>query len=324
MANCPYCGAMLDPGTKFCGACGRPLPAVSPPIAAAPPMASRASTPPPMMAPVPSFAAPAAMAPPAQASAQVQQSAAPSAAAPHPANGRVCTKRAASNGTTFEVYEYEMHRMGRIMLQGSSVSVEAGLLHYWHGQIQMHAAAPSLGGMAKSFLTKEKAVRPVYQGAGEIFLEPTFGEIEFLDLDGRQTWILDKGAFLACDQGVQLGMYTNPAFQSFFGGEGMFQTQVSGVGKVMFESPGPLERIDLRGQTLTVDGSFAVARTASVDFRVEKATKGLFRSMMSGEGLVNVFSGQGTVLLAPIPNRYLTLMGQFGSLYSAIRSISRG
>jgi uncharacterized protein (AIM24 family) len=323
MANCPYCGAMLEPGTKFCGTCGRPLPTGAPPMAAAPSMTGgRAPTPPPAMAAAPSFGSPPPASPPVQSASPAQPNAQPNT--PRPATGRVCTKRAASNGTTFEVYEFEMHRMARIVLQGSSVSVEAGLLHYWHGQIQMHAAAPSLGGMAKSFLTKEKAVRPVYQGAGEIFLEPTFGEIEFLDLDGRQTWILDKGAFLACDQGVQLGMYTNPAFQSFFGGEGMFQTQVSGVGKVMFESPGPLERIDLRGQTLTVDGSFAVARTASVDFRVEKATKGLFRSMMSGEGLVNVFSGQGTVLLAPIPNRYLTLMGQFGSLYSAIRSISRG
>jgi len=238
-------------------------------------------------------------------------------------NGKVLTKSRASYGTAFDVFEYEMHRMARITLQNTSVSIEAGLLHYWLGQIQMQANAPSLGGIAKSFLTKEKAVRPVYSGNGEIYLEPTFGEIEFLELDGQQVWILDRGSFLACDQGVQLGVFTNPMFQSFFGGEGMFQTQVSGTGKVMFTSSGPLERVDLHGQTLTVDGSFAVARTGSVDFRVEKATKGLFRSMMSGEGMVNVFTGHGTVLLAPIPNRYTTLMGQFGWLYSAIRSISK-
>lgn len=348
MPNCLFCGTVLEPGTRFCGTCGRqqpvpppgvgaPAPPAAPPgmppqappqygvppqFAAAPPQAA----PPPQFAarpaaPQPGYPAPAPFAAP-QPPAQQQQ--APAAPRSQGSPSKVLTKSRSSYGTTFDVFEYEMHRMARITLQNTSVSIEAGLLHYWVGQIQMNAAAPSLGGMAKSFLTKEKAVRPVYTGMGEVYLEPTFGEIEFLELDGQQMWILDRGAFLACDQGVQLGMYTNPAFQSFFGGEGMFQTQVSGTGKVMFSSPGPLERVDLRGQTLTVDGSFAVARTGQVEFRVEKATKGLFRSMMSGEGMVNVFTGHGTVLLAPIPNRYVTLMGQFGSLYSAIRSISRG
>jgi uncharacterized protein (AIM24 family) len=239
--------------------------------------------------------------------------------------GRVesTAKSISSYGTTFEVIEYEMYRMGKITLQGTSVVLEAGLLHYWIGQIQMTANAPSLGGMAKSFLTKEKMVRPIYSGMGDVYLEPTFGDIGFLDLNGQEMWILDKGAYMASDQGVQLGMYSNPMFNSFFGGEGMFQTQVSGVGKVMYWSPGPVQRVELQGQTLTVDGSFAVGRTASLDYRVEKATKGLFKSMMSGEGLVNVFSGYGSVLLAPMPNRYMTLLREFGGLHAAIRSISR-
>jgi uncharacterized protein (AIM24 family) len=91
----------------------------------------------------------------------------------------------------------------------------------------------------------------------------------------------------------------------------------------MYWSPGPIQRVDLQGQTLTVDGSFAVARSGSVEFRVEKATKGLFRSMMSGEGLVNVFSGYGSVMIAPVPNRYMTILRQFGGLHAAIRAISK-
>lgn len=340
MTHCPFCGAALAPGIQFCGACGKPMPSGQ---ATAPPGMQPPSMPPPAMRPpqpggmappqnlppgygqpAPGYGAPA----PQHYSPQAQppQAQAPQAAAPGPhrqAGGKVLAKSLSSYGTTFDVFETEVYRMARVTLQGSAVSIEAGLLHYWVGQIQMQANAPSLGGMAKSFLTKEKMVRPVYSGHGEVYLEPTFGEIEFLDLDGQQVWILDKGAYLASDQGVQLGMYTNPAFQSFFGGEGMFQTQVSGTGKVMFASPGPLERIDLRGQTLTVDGSFAVARSGGIEFRVEKATKGLFRSMMSGEGMVNVFTGYGTVLIAPIPNRYTSLMREFGGLHMAIRSISR-
>ncbi|GIU77321.1 MAG: hypothetical protein KatS3mg005_0559 [Bryobacteraceae bacterium] len=309
MTSCVFCGAPIEAGTRFCGACGRPLPAPPPPAAAPPP------PPPPGYAPMPPPPGVYAAPPPPQA-APVP------AAAGAPARHLTPTGlRAASNGTVFEVFEYEMYRIARIVIQGTSVTLEAGMLHYWLGDIQMQVQGPSLGGMAKSLLTKEKIIRPVYSGTGEIYLEPTFGEMEILELTGNDVWILDKGSYLASDISVQLGVYSNPVFTSLFGGEGMFQTQVSGVGKVLCWAPGPLQRIDLRGQTLTVDGSFAVARTGSLEFRVEKATKGLFRSMMSGEGLVNVFRGHGTVLLAPVPNRYMTLLGEFGGLHQAIRSI---
>jgi len=310
MRYCLSCGSPLEENTRFCGGCGKPVQAAAPPPPPPPNPSSYAAPPPP---PIPAMSPP-----PAPATAF------PAAPARGPETGRATSVKVLSSyGTTFEVLEYEMYRMGKITLQNTSVSLEAGLLHYWIGHIQMQAQAPSVGGLAKSFVTKEKAVRPVYSGSGEIYLEPTFGEIEFLEPNGQETWILDKGAYLASDQGVQLGVYTNPMFTSLFGGEGMFQTQVSGVGKVMYWAPGPVQRIDLQGQTLTVDGSFAVARTGSVDFRVEKATKGLFQSMMSGEGLVNVFSGYGAVMLAPMPNRYMTLLREFGGLHAAIRSIRK-
>jgi uncharacterized protein (AIM24 family) len=48
---------------------------------------------------------------------------------------------------------------------------------------------------------------------------------------------------------------------SLLGGEGMFQTTVAGLGKVFDWSPGPVQRVELQGQTLTVDGSSAASRT---------------------------------------------------------------
>jgi uncharacterized protein (AIM24 family) len=223
--------------------------------------------------------------------------------------------------TTFEVIQYEMWRMPKIVLNQSGVMIESGQLHYMVGHLQMQAEAPSLGGLAKSFLTKEKAVRPYYSGSGEIYLTPTFGEVNLLELSGGEQWILDKGCYLASDVSVQVGVFQNKMMTSMFGGEGMFQTMVSGLGKVFYWSPGPVQRIELRGQTLTVDGSFAVARTASLEYKVERATKGLLGSMWSGEGLVNTFAGHGAVMLAPMSNRYMTLVNQFGGLHAAIRAI---
>jgi uncharacterized protein (AIM24 family) len=43
--------------------------------------------------------------------------------------------------------------------------------------------------------------------------------------------------------------------------------------------------------------------------------------MLSGEGLVNTFTGYGAVMLAPMSNRYMTLLSNFGGLHAAIRAI---
>jgi len=257
--------------------------------------------------------APAAPAPDpaaiAAAPAAVAQPAAQPAAAP-------------VGSTEFEIIKSDMYQMPKITIKNAEVVLESGALHYMIGSITIDSQLPSVGGFLKSALTKEKAVRPRYRGTGTIFLEPTFGHCNILELAGDQ-WILDKGAFLASDSGVQIDMFTNKSLTGLFGGEGFFQTSVCGYGKVIYFSRGPVEAINLRGETLVVDGSFAVARTASLEFRVEKAVKKLFGSFTSGEGLVNTFTGTGTVMIAPVANRFLTLIHEFGGLHAAIRGIRK-
>jgi len=247
---------------------------------------------------------------------------APMAAQPAPAAyQQPATAVAAGPGsTTFEILKNEYYRMPKITIQNEEVILESGALHYLIGHIQIEAQMPSVGGFLKSALTKEKAVRPRYRGTGEIFLEPTFADVNILELNGDE-WILDRGAFLAADRTVVVDMFTNKAWTGLFGGEGLFQTRVSGRGKVMYISQGPIERIDLANQVLRVDGSFAVARSASVGYALERATKSFFGSMMSGEGVVSTFTGPGTVLISPVPNRYLSVVREFGGLHAAISRI---
>lgn len=221
-----------------------------------------------------------------------------------------------------EIIKTEFYHMPKLTLDNAEVIVEAGAMHYMRGPITLEAAAPSVGGFLKSKLSGERAVRPRYSGSGELYLEPVFGECHILELNNEE-WILDRGAFLASEPGVELGIFTNKAMTGFFGGEGFFQTRVKGSGKVLILAPGPLERLDLQNDSLIVDGSFAVARTSGLEYKVEKAAKGLFASWMSGEGIVSTFKGTGTVLIAPVPNRFLTLLREFGGLRSLIRGISK-
>jgi uncharacterized protein (AIM24 family) len=230
---------------------------------------------------------------------------------------------AATAFTSFEIIKGEVYSMPRIVLSNAEVKVEAGAMHYMLGSIRMEAELPSVGSFIKSALTKERVVRPRYRGTGELFLEPTFCDCNIMELKGEE-WILDKGAFLACDQNVEVGMFTNKAWTGMFGGEGFFQTKISGYGKVLFVSQGPLQTIELNGESLVLDGSFAVARTASLDYRLERSSPKLFGSWVSGEGMVSTFRGRGSVMIAPVPNRFLTMVREFGGLHAAISRIKSG
>ena len=49
----------------------------------------------------------------------------------------------------------------------------------------------------------------------------------------------------------------------------------------------------LNNQTLTVDGRFAVARQASLNFETKLLGKGIMSKVSGGEGFVNIISGTG-------------------------------
>ena len=94
------------------------------------------------------------------------------------------------------------------------------------------------------------------------------------------------------------------------GGEGIFQLSLKGKGIVVLECRVPVCEIDeihLEDETLKVDGNFAILRSGNISFTVERSAKSLIGSAVSGEGLVNVYRGTGTVWLAPTIKIYDTI-----------------
>ena len=86
------------------------------------------------------------------------------------------------------------------------------------------------------------------------------------------------------------------------GGEGIFQISLKGSGIAVLECAVPSSEIDvieMENDTLKVDGNFSILRSGNIDFTVERSAKTLVGSAVSGEGLVNVYRGTGSVWLAP-------------------------
>jgi uncharacterized protein (AIM24 family) len=208
----------------------------------------------------------------------------------------------------FEIVAEEGLKMVRCTIAGETVRAESGALHYMRGKIEMVSSAPSVGGFFKSVMTGENIFRPTYTGTGEIFFgPPIFGEYEILNLAGEE-WILEQGSYVASDAGIELSAFRNKAVTALVGGEGWFQTSVKGTGQVVIQAPGKIERIELAGDRLSVDGKFAIARSAGLQYEVQRAARSILGSLTSGEGVLSIFEGTGTVLIAPVPNLYQNLV----------------
>lgn len=290
MAFCSNCGTRMIEGAAFCPECG-----TKNVFAGAAPQQPL----------TPAYVPP----PPSPAAYQPQ--------APPPQPQRTPTQFGAIK---FDIVEKETLRFLKAEFENSAVRYESGGMYYMQGNLEMEANLPSAGGFLKSMVTKEAAVKPVIRGSGIVWFEPSFGNFTILELKGDE-WILDKGAYYASEMGIEIGSFTNKSISGLFSGEGFFQTKVSGVGKVVVLSNGPLETIELNNGKLVVDGSFAVARQASVQLTVARANKGIFGSMISGEGIVNTFTGTGKVMIAPAANRYITMINYLSSIHRRVMQI---
>ncbi len=212
----------------------------------------------------------------------------------------------------WKIYKQDMISYVEATLHKEAIRAESGALHYYQGPIEMKTPMPSVGSFIKSRFTGEKAFRPVYQGSGKIMLEPSLHEFFILDLQD-ETYVLDRGAYWASDMGVEVTAKMNKISTTLLGGEGLVQTAVKGEGSVIVRAPGPVQAIDLRSDRLVVDGSFAVARSATLDYSVQTSTRSLMGTLFSGEMIVSVIQGTGRVYLAPVPNQPLMLQEMMNS-----------
>ena len=197
-------------------------------------------------------------------------------------------------------------RQVRIMLNESSVKIEAGALSYMKGDIEITNKTDGVIGLSKKFisskLTGEEMFKPTYTGTGEIFLEPSFKHYALIELEDDHI-IVDDGIFLACEEGVDVSPTIQKTISSMiFGNEGVFQTRIQGDGIGVLELPVPekeIFRCKLNEDTLKIDGSFAILRSGDIEFSVEKSATSFVGSATSKEGLLNVYRGTGEVWLVP-------------------------
>ena len=191
-----------------------------------------------------------------------------------------------------------------------SAVIQAGAMQWMGGNVQATSGVKGLGDLfgkaIKGAVTKETAVKPEYIGEGFLVLEPTYKYIILQDVSkwGSVGMTIEDGMFLACDANVKRNIVARKTLSSaVLGGEGLFNMSLQGNGAVALESNVPedeLIEIELENDELKIDGNLAVCWSSNLDFTVERTTKTLVGSAVSGEGLVNVYRGTGRVLISPV------------------------
>lgn len=195
-----------------------------------------------------------------------------------------------------------------IELKNNAYTISAGAMQWTSGAVSMAADVKGLGDLLgkalSSKVTKESAIKPKYQGTGLLMLEPTYKHILLEEVSEWGGIVLDDGLFLACESKVQQKVVARTNLSSaVLGKEGLFNLCLKGEGIAVLESPVPREELIefvLQNDEVRIDGNYAIAWSDSLEFRVEKSSKSLLGSAVSGEGFVNVYRGTGRILMAPI------------------------
>ena len=190
---------------------------------------------------------------------------------------------------------------------GESMITERGSMVWMSPNMEMETSAGGLGKAFGRIFSGESIFQNIYtarDGQGLIAFASSFpGAIRAVEITPDHPVIVQKSAFLAAEQGVELSVFFQKKLGAgFFGGEGFIMQKLSGRGMAFLEIDGYGVEYDLGpGQQMIVDtGNLAVMdATCSIDIQ---SVKGVKNAIFGGEGLFNtVVTGPGRITLQTMP-----------------------
>lgn len=208
-----------------------------------------------------------------------------------------------------------------LMKQGEQIRAEAGAMVSMTPTLKLEAKSSGKGllGTLKAAVGGESFFASLFtaeSGDGELILAPgPLGDILQMDIKGN-TIYAEGGAYLA--GAPTLDISTKGSFKALISGEGLFLQKITGNGVVFLNTYGAIyERTLKPGEVYIVDTGHIVAFDESVTYKIKKASKGIFSTIASGEGLVCEYTGPGKLWfqtrnlssLAQLLNRFLPNRG---------------
>jgi uncharacterized protein (TIGR00266 family) len=187
--------------------------------------------------------------------------------------------------------------------QGETITAEAGAMTYMDPGIEVHTRKREkslLGSLGLALVGRQSFWVNDYtatQGPGELGLvSAPVGDIEMLEIKPDQGYVMQKAAYVASTQSVDLDVqwegFTNGLF-----GQGLFMIRVTGTGNLFINTFGAIDKHTLKaGQSMIVDNFHLVAFSSTCSYKVTKFG-GLKETLLGGEGLVTNITGPGDIYI---------------------------
>ena len=187
--------------------------------------------------------------------------------------------------------------------QGEMITAEAGAMTYMDPNIEVHTRKREkslLGSLGLAIVGRQSFWVNDYtapQGSGEVaFVSAPVGDIEMLEVKSNQGYIIQKAAYIASTENVDLDVKWEGFTKGLYG-QGLFMIKVTGNGSLFINTFGAIDKHTLRpGQTMTVDNFHLVAFSGTCSYKVTKFG-GLKETLLGGEGLVTQITGPGDVYI---------------------------
>lgn len=183
---------------------------------------------------------------------------------------------------------------------GDKIVAEAGAMAWMdsHVKVKTQARGGIFAALKRSLLSGESFFQNTYyveddeEEAGIVGLAAgSAGSIvPYVLGESSDELILEKGAYLASDEGVNCDTKWQ-GLKGFFN-EGLFALRCTGSGLLFFNGYGHIQEIEIDGEYI-VDNGYAVAWEPQLEWRLSKAKK--IRSFLFSDQLVLRFSGQGKI-----------------------------
>jgi uncharacterized protein (TIGR00266 family) len=193
--------------------------------------------------------------------------------------------------------------------KGDEIIAEAGAMAAMGGAI---SASPELSGavpgdiisqikallfaLARKFLAGETVFVNRFRArepGQQLMIAPAWiGDVAHISLSGDKSIMVQAGSWLAATPKVRSELVWG-GFSMLFGGEGAFFLKCRGEGELLLNAYGAIEKIEIDGKYI-VDTGHVVAFEGNLQHSIRRAG-GWKSTLLSGEGLVLEFKGQGTL-----------------------------
>lgn len=187
--------------------------------------------------------------------------------------------------------------------RGETITGESGAMTYMDTTIEPHTRKREkslLGTLGLSIIGRQSFWVNDYTaetGPGEVGLvSAPVGDIETLAVSPSQGFVIQKAAYIASTQNVDLDVKWEGFTKGLFG-QGLFMIKVTGDGMVFINTFGAVDKHTLNpGQTMIVDNFHLVAFSDTCNYKVTKFG-GLKETLLGGEGLVTQITGPGDIYI---------------------------